>query len=84
MRGCPSVLPGFQHTQTHIRASPHDMGVDTTWTASHPWDTRTLSSESGVCVGIDSEAESSAVSSCQGRISERKSGWQSTSWVFLF
>lgn len=33
------------HTRTC--ASPHDMGVNTTWTASHPWGTR-----------INSEAES--------------------------
>lgn len=59
--------------QTRTCASPHDMGVNSTWTASHPWGTR-----------INAEAESSAVSSCQGRISKRKSGWQNISWVFLF
>lgn len=70
--GLPQHASWFP-AHTHTCVSPHDMGVNTTWMASHPWGTR-----------INSEAESSAVSSCQGRISKRKSGWQNTSWVFLF
>lgn len=42
-----SVLPGVQHRHAYMCASPHDMGVNSTWTASHPGGTR-----------INAEAES--------------------------
>ena len=42
--GLPHVLPWFPAlhacTRIHTRVSPHHMGVDITWAASRPWDTR--------------------------------------------
>ena len=53
--GLPHVLPWFPalHACTHIhtRVSPHHMGLDTTWTASHPWDTRRSALSWGFALG---------------------------------
>lgn len=70
--GLPQHASWFP-AHTHTCVSPHDMGVNTTWMASHPWGTR-----------INSEAESSAVSSCQGRISKRSLAGKTHPGFFFF